>query len=132
MTEQQPLPEPVQRLLVERVDSIAQLEVLLLLHGSTPHAWDASRVARELRIEPAWASEQLSLLRDRQLLAEAPSGSGSYLFEPATPELGKAVEMLAAAYVDRRVAVIGLVYSRGAGIRAFADAFRIRKGDSDG
>ena len=126
------LPEAVQELLLHRLDSIAQLEVLLLLHRTAPEAWDAARVAGELRIDPAWAAEQLALLRDRQLLRES-SASGSYHFAAATPELAKAVEALAASYTDRRVAIVALLYSRPApGIRVFADAFRIRKEHGDG
>ena len=132
MSDREPLPEPVRRLLLDRIDSIAQLEVLLLLHRSAPQAWDAAQVGGELRIEPAWAAEQLALLRERQLLVESPPDSGLHLFEPASPDLAKAVELLAGSYADRRVAVIALLYSRPAGIRAFADAFRFRKGDSDG
>jgi hypothetical protein len=131
MPEQQSLPEVVQRLVLDRIDSIAQLEVLLLLHR-VPRAWDAAEVGAELRIDPSWAAEQFAVLRERRLLAEEPPGSGRHVFAPGTPELAKAVEALAASYAERRVAVVALLYSQPAGARAFADAFRIRKEDGDG
>jgi hypothetical protein len=125
------LPEPVRRLL-DRIDSVAQLEVLLLLHRTAPDEWTARQLGDELRLEPAWAAEQLEFLRERGMLGEVEHGT--YRFRPDTPELAKAVEALAAHYADRRVAVIALLYSKPTDrIRVFADAFRIRREeDEDG
>ena len=129
----QPLPDLVTRLVADRIDSIAQLEVLLLLFRAAPRAWTAPEVASELRIDGAWAAEQLAVLRDRQLLGQRAPDSGLHVFAPATPELAKAVDALAACYADRRVALVALLYSRPSDtIRAFADAFRIRRGEDDG
>lgn len=123
---------PVRQLL-DRLDSIAQLELLLLLHRTAPDEWTAARLAAELRIEPAWALEQLALLRDRDLLVECEPGSGRYRFDPATPALAKSVEALAACYGEQRVTVVSVLYSRPIDrIRVFADAFRIRGEDDDG
>jgi len=131
--EQHRLPEIVERLVLDRIDSIAQLEVLLALHRSAPSAWSAADVGRELRIDPVWAAEQLAVLRDRELLGEAPPGAHRYCFDPATDALAKAVDALAACYADRRVTVVALLYSRpGPPIRALAEAFRIRREDGDG
>lgn len=127
------LPDEVRRLLDERIESIAQLEVLLLLHRTAPQDWDAEGLSRELRIEPGWAAELLALLRRAALVEESPAGDGSHRFAPASPELAKAVESLAASYADRRVTVVASLYSKPVGrIRVLADAFRIRKEESDG
>jgi hypothetical protein len=127
------IPEAVRRLLAERIDSIAQLELLLLLHRSAPEPWDAQRVAAELRLEPAWAEGELAELCRRGLCAEASADAPSYRFHPASSELEKAVATLAACYGDRRVTIIGLIYGRpNDPIRQFADAFRIRREDPDG
>jgi hypothetical protein len=126
------IPEEVRALLEGPIDSIAQLEILLVLQRTAPDAWSAEELSAELRIEQAWAAEQLERLRERQLLARLP-GPGSYRFEPATPELMKAVQSLAACYADRRVSVVALLYSRASDqIRGFAGAFRIRREGSDG
>jgi predicted ArsR family transcriptional regulator len=125
------LPEAVRRLL-DRIDSVAQLEVLLLLQRTAPDEWSARQLGEELRIEPAWAIEQLEFLRERGMLAESEPGAGVYRFQPATPELAKAIEALAAHYADRRVAVVALLYSKPTDhIRVFADAFRIRREDGE-
>jgi hypothetical protein len=126
------LPEDVRQLL-DRLDSIAQLELLLLLQRTAPDEWTAEQLAAELRIEPSWAIEQLSLLRARGLLTEAAQSTGRFRFDPATPALAKTVECLAQYYQDLRVTVVAALYSRpNDSIRVFAEAFRIRKEDGDG
>jgi hypothetical protein len=127
------LPEEVRRLLCDRLDTIAQLEVLLLFHRTAPREWDARALSRELRIERRWAAEQLVLLQRAGFLEECDAGSERFHFRPATLDLGKAVESLAASYADRRVSVVALLYSKPAApMRLFADAFRIRKEEDDG
>jgi hypothetical protein len=125
------LPLPVRQLL-DRLDSIAQLELLLLLQRTAPDEWTAEQLAAELRIEPSWALAQLALLGANGLLTECEPGSGRYRFDPATPALAKAVEALAACYGEQRVTVVSVLYSRPVDrIRVFADAFRIRREEED-
>jgi hypothetical protein len=132
MPDRRPLPDTVRSLLA-RLESIAQLEVLLLLARTAPREWDAERLAAELRIERAWAQEQLATLRQRDLLVESEAGAGLYRFEPSSPALAKSVEALAASYADRRVSVVAALYAEpGERIREFAEAFRIRREDEDG
>lgn len=133
------MPDPGERLppavrqLLDRLDSIAQLELLLLLQRTAPDEWTAEQLAAELRIEPTWALEQLALLRARGLLTECEPGGGRYRFDPETPALAKSVESLAACYSEQRVTVVGVLYSRPVDrIRVFADAFRIRREDDQG
>jgi hypothetical protein len=123
----------VVRQLLERLDSIAQLEMLLLLAATAPEEWSAAQIATRLRIEPGWAAEQLGILRARELLTESRESPGHHRFDPATPALAKAVEALADSYADHRVSIVALLYSRPVDrIRVFSDAFRIRREDDDG
>ena len=125
------VPEAVRRLLLGRIGSIAELEVLLLLLRTAPDEWDAARLAREQRVDAAWAAEQLASLARSGLLRED-AAHGRYRFEPATPEIAKAVEALAAYYADRPLRVVALLYSQPLDrIRGLADAFRIRREEDD-
>ena len=120
----------VRAFIAERVDSVAQLEVLLLLHARPDRGWTARDVAAELRIDPNWAERQLAELPRRALAA---ASGESYRYAPATAELADAVAGLAKAYAERRVTVINLIFSRPADtLRSFADAFRLRKDKPDG
>lgn len=120
--------QAVRALIVERIDSVVQLELLLLLQASPERAWTAAEVAQELRIEPSWATGQLGELAARGLLAPAPDAPGAYRYAPHPPELDATVVQLSKDYAERRVTVITLIFSKPVDkLRTFADAFRLRK-----
>ena len=127
-----PITPQVRAFIAERIDSVMALEVLLLLAGSPQRRWTADALAQELRIDPAWTAAQLPALASGGLLA-TDGGNGEFWYEPHAQELRQTVDDLARAYADRRVTVIGLIFSKPTdNIRTFADAFRIRKDKSDG
>jgi predicted ArsR family transcriptional regulator len=130
---EQDLPQDVRALIHDHIDSVAQLEVLLLLYGDTSRTWTAEDLARELRIDPRAAEQQLDLLCARGLLtcSDAPPRVYQYVSRPGA--LDNAVGGLQRAYADRRVTVIGAIYSKPTDpLRRFADAFRIRKDPENG
>jgi hypothetical protein len=121
----------VQQFIQDHISSVAQLEILLLLQTNPQQSWSPQTIARELRIEPAGALQQLMQLAASCLVREHPPQE--FVFAPATGELQAAVTALAQEYLIRRVTVIGLIFAKppappaGAGIRAFSDAFKLRK-----
>jgi predicted ArsR family transcriptional regulator len=129
------IPPDARTLIASSIDSVVQLELLLLLQDSPQRQWSAADVARELRIDPAWAQDQLAQLCSRGLLSceEETQSDQHYRFQPRSAELERAVVGLAQAYADRRVSVISLIYSKPAdALRSFSDAFKFRKDDQDG
>jgi hypothetical protein len=124
------IPEHVRRLVIERIHSISELEIVLLLHRDASRSWTAEQVSAELRIDRIWTAGQLPVLRDRGLLASPNSRPDHFQFRPSDPKLEEAVQALAVSYSDRRVAVISLIYSKPPGdVRVLADAFRVRRED---
>lgn len=120
------LPENVRALILQHIESIAQLEVLLLLHGHPGRRMTADEVAKELRIGPGPASTELGRLSRDGFLVEEPIGTWRY--EPADFSMARAVDDLARTYPTFRVAIVSLVFSRpGGALQGFSDAFRIRK-----
>ena len=129
------IPKQVRSFIADRIDSVVQLEVLLLLFAQPQRQFTAADIGRELRINVAWAEGQLRVLCDRELLACTPPPAATYHYAPRTPELDQAVRGLAAAYADYRVTVTSLIFAKperpADPIRSFADAFRIRREDRD-
>jgi hypothetical protein len=122
------IPQEVQAFIADHIESVVQLEVLLLLHAAPQRVLSAADIGTELRIDPAWAGEQLVNLCSRGILTCTTTGESLYRYSPRTPEMDRAVAGLAQAYTDRRVTVIGLIFSKPVDkIRSFADAFRLRK-----
>lgn len=112
----------------ERITSVAQLELLLLLRTTSGRSWSAAELGRELRVQESWAAAELQELCDQRLLIKVAAPEPRYEYRPATAELEEAVTAVAQAYLLHRVSVIETVYSRSTEtIRAFADAFKLRK-----
>lgn len=110
------------------MNSVVQVEVLLLLQRSEPAGLTAGAVGRELRIDGGWAGTELAYLAARGLLSVEQGPEPAYHFHPANEALRDAVTGLAKAYAERRVSVISRIFSKPSDkIRTFADAFRIWK-----
>ena len=119
------------------LDSVVQLETLLMLHAAPDREWEADDLARDLRIDRGWADGQLQGLCEQGLAvcSDGPAGR-RYRYAPDGASTRAAIDGLARAYAERRVTVIGLIFAKPAdSLRAFSDAFRIRRdkeGDSRG
>jgi hypothetical protein len=125
----------VKQFITDHVESVMQLEVLLLLagHSGQPRRiWAAADLAQQLRIDSAWVDAQLRMMAAGGVVAVVEGSPPQFRYEPRTTELSQTIDELAHAYNDRRVTVIGLIFSKpGDKIRSFADAFRLRKDKSD-
>lgn len=126
------LSNQVKEFIAQYIDSVAQLEILLLLQTNRQQEWSADALARELRIEPTGAANELSQLAARRLLTSIPGDPLKYRYDPHNESLDAAVVGVAQAYLVRRVTVISLIFSKPTDkLRVFADAFRIRKENPD-
>jgi hypothetical protein len=119
---------PVRQFIIDRISSVAELEVLLLLWQRAGQDWSAQEVAKELRIEPDWTAQRLEALRAQGYVTQQSGPAPRYRYAPAAPEQDQLVTDLARSYSERRVSVINLIYSKPRDhIRSFADAFRLRE-----
>ena len=119
------IPENVKRLIAERIDSIPELEAVLLLREHPGEEWDADQAGARLYVSRIVASHILAALAAHGFLVR--SGE-TYRYLPADDSLVSDVEDLARCYSRHLVAVTRLVHAKpGARVRSFADAFRFRK-----
>ena len=124
------IPPDVQAFIREHLSSVAQLELLLLLHGNPGRPFTTESAAEALRIDPAWAGAEIDGLRKRGLFAEV--DRGTFCYEPVTDQLGQTIDRLASAFSTHRVSVITLIFSTPSdNVGSFADAFKLRS-DDDG
>jgi hypothetical protein len=123
--------EDLRRFLAQHIESVVQLEVLLLLHAQPDRGLTPQQVGTELRIDAAGATEQLAKLCTAGLLSCTTDPSPIYRLQ-TSPAIIDTVAALAQVYNDRRVTIISLIYSKPVDkIRIFTDAFRIRKEKPD-
>jgi predicted transcriptional regulator len=122
------VPEHVRQFLLAHIRSIEQLEVLLLLRAAPEREWRAEEVNSELGSSVASISGRLALLASEGLLAaRGEGGRRSYRYEP-TAASRATIDDLAAAYRERRLAVIEIVYERpDSDAASFSDAFKLTR-----
>lgn len=136
MADEQGIPANVQALIAQHIESVVQLEVLLLLSANPERGWTAAQIAQELRIDTGGAAAQLETLIAKGFLARDPAQPEVVRFSPSDAAAAGDVAGLAKAYADRRVAVTAMIYSKPIEpidpVRTFADAFRLRKERPDG
>jgi hypothetical protein len=127
MTEQF-IPEDLARFILDKIDSVAQLEALLLLRGDPNREWRAGNLAARLYIGEEQTHELLLALRAQGFVAVNAQDTSLYRFQPATSELGQMLERLVAIYAKHLVPVTNLIHSKPKPrVQEFADAFRLRK-----
>ncbi len=120
------LPEDVHRFLHQHIESVEQLEVLLLLWRAPERGWSADEVATAVYSHPSSVLLRLAMLLGQGLLREREPGC--YQYAPPSADLHDTVTRLDHMYRERRVAVITLIASKPIeSVRAFSDAFRIRR-----
>jgi hypothetical protein len=126
------IPPQVQQFLGDHIRSIAQLELLLLLHADRQRTWSVEDAARELYTAATMTEPMLESLRAIGLAAMSEGPPRRYQYWPKTPELDQIVGELVQLYQQRRVTVINLIYSGPIQkLQNFADAFRIRKKEEE-
>jgi hypothetical protein len=118
--------EPVRRFIAQHIHSAGQLEVLLLLRAVPDREWSCDDVARAQVSTRDMAERLLEDLHGRRLVA----GAGEprrYRYAPPA-DAAEVIEDLAEAYATRRVAVVGLIFSKpSSAVTDLADAFKFRK-----
>lgn len=125
------LPPHVTAFLTEQINSVEQVDALLLLLRSPDRSWSAQKVSEELRTSPESAAARLNDLERGGSIVK--TADGGFKYQPKNPELDRAIRDLAAVYEQRRYTVINLIFSKPVDhIRTFASAFRLRKDDKDG
>ena len=112
------------------IDSVEQLEILLLLKETSPRSWTAPQINEKIQSHLASVQERLAGLCKMNLVACA----GDVFAYPGTDSSqDETVAKLASIYLKRRIRVIELIFSRPKNkLRDFSDAFKIRKDPKDG
>jgi hypothetical protein len=120
------LPEDVRRFVVEHINSVEQLEVLLLLSAQAGETWTAESVSQRLYTAPAAAAMRLDDLRQQGFLTSVDAPEKAFRYRHG--EQDAIVARVAELYRERRVSIITLIYSKPhQQVQAFADAFKLRK-----
>lgn len=120
--------DDVAQFVIENIDSIAQLEALLLLRRNQKSAWSIATLAGWLYIDDKQTAELLISLCQRGFVVQQEGEPFLYQYQPSSDELRQKIDQVAEIYSKQLIAVTHLVHSKlKPKIQQFADAFNFRK-----
>lgn len=120
-----PIPPDVSAFILRNIDSISEVEALLLLKGEANVSWNVAAIAARLYVTEATASSALEKLH---ALGVAVRGSDGSHYECASADLEVSVACLIDSYRRYLIPVTNLIHSKSASrVREFADAFHFTK-----
>ncbi len=121
------LPISVQQFLSQYIQSLEQLEVLLLLWNSPNHSWTSAEVYEVVRSSRSSVEERLESFAQLGFLGKDDGPPPTFRYAPKE-NLGTAVDETAGAYQKWRVRVIEAIFTPAVDpAQRFADAFKVRK-----
>jgi hypothetical protein len=123
-----PIPDNVLRFVAERIDTVPQLEALLLLWENRTHAWDVAEIAARIYVAPDTAVEILQTLQRRQLIDAAETNPVRYRYNPVWDSTGELMAQVATEYRRHLVPMATFIHSKApSSVREFARAFDLKK-----
>lgn len=122
------IPEDVKQFILEKIDSVAELEGLLLFSRNSEKDWSVEELARRLYASPQQTVDVLTHLHSQNFLAVKEGKPMTYHYRPGTPKLAETVDHVAEIYSKYLVPVTNLIHSKPqTKVQQFADAFKLRK-----
>jgi transcription initiation factor IIE alpha subunit len=128
MNEQHVGEDEVYRFILNQIDSVPQMEALLLLWETHPKRWSESGIAKRLYVSPDVVRNILQILVRRRLLGVDTQGTKVYWYESKPDELDRLIEAVAATYRRDLVRVSTFIHTKASSaVRDFAEAFKFTK-----
>lgn len=127
MAPEEDVPAHVRRFVEENIDTVPQLETLLMMSAAHDRSWLIEEVAARNYITEQHAAETLQALCRRGLMA-AEESPARYRFSPATDEARALVAELGRCYQRSLSRITILIHSKpSASVKEFARAFDLKK-----
>jgi hypothetical protein len=121
-------PVEAEQFLALHIESLPQLEALLLVQQDANRTWSREDFARHLYIGPDICTSLIAGLERRGFIVRDTVDREKFRYRPANEATARVIAQLAKIYQERRVAVITQIYSKPTkNVQTFADAFRFRK-----
>ena len=119
----------IERFIHDNINSVEQLEILLLLAGAPQKQWSVLEVSQKLYRQAESVTMRLQDLRDRGIVVVCGEAPLLFCYRPGAAKHAL-IQGLERAYQVRKDAVIHLIFTRPPdNLRVFSDAFRIRRND---
>lgn len=128
MPEGTPSHEQIDRFLVDEIDTVPQLEALLLIWNRRPKRWYRSELAKALYISQELAGDVLRHLMQHHFVVKVEGGGDCYELQVESEQTQQLLEGLDGMYRRELVRVSNLIHEKASrAVRDFASAFRFKK-----
>ena len=117
------IPAELRDFIARSIDSVGQLEALLLLRDNADTAWQVSQLAQRLYVNEAKAASIFAHLVEQGFVIEQ---DGFYRYDRKGKQ-AVTIDRLAEVYARQLIPITNLIHAKPRGIRAFADAFKIKR-----
>jgi hypothetical protein len=122
------IPSRVLQFLAERIDTVPQLEALLLLWENPQRLWSEEELAARIYVGRQVAAATLQALQRQQLVIAEPESVVRYRYNPQWDPSGEVMPEVAATYRRHIVQLATFIHSRAStAVREFARAFDLKK-----
>jgi hypothetical protein len=122
------IPARVLQFLAEKIDSVPQLEALLLMWEDPQRLWSEDELAARIYVSKQVAAMVLQSLQRHQLVIVEHSPAAHYRYDPQWDPTGEIIPEVAASYRRHLVPLATLIHSRAStAVREFARAFDLKK-----
>ena len=123
---QDQLPSELRAFLHSCIESIEQVELLMILRGSESLR-TARQIGDDVRVPTAVTRRNLDTLAARGILEVSVETETYYRYRPKSAELARYCDLLAQHYVTSRHIILKLVSANSRlAVKHFADAFKLR------
>jgi len=120
--------QQVDRFIVDEIDSVPQLEALLLFWKNRPQAWSSESMAKSLYVSLDVSRDILARLAQRRLITQVEGSRGEFALNADSEEKERLLASLDAIYRRELVRISNMIHTKASrGVRDFADAFRLKK-----
>jgi len=120
--------EQIDRFLVDEIDTVPQLEALLLIWNRRPKTWYCSEISKSLYISQDLARDVIRHLEQHHLLVKLESQVDSYALRTDSQELEWMLAGVDDLYRRELVRISNLIHEKASrAVRDFASAFRFKK-----
>jgi hypothetical protein len=122
------IPARVLQFLAGHIDSVPQLEALLLLWEDPQRLWSEEELAGRIYVGRPVAAAILQSLQRQQLVTAEPAAAVRYRYDPQWDPSGEVMREVAATYRRQLVPLATFIHSRAStAVREFARAFDLKK-----
>jgi hypothetical protein len=126
------IPEAVREFIASHIDSVAELEALLLLRRDQEIKWSVGALAERLYISEEQAEGVATSLCSLALAVVADRDPVTYQYRPSSLELDDLISSLAEAYSRYLIPVTNLIHAKPQSrVQEFADAFKLKRRDEN-